>query len=77
MITDIFARRYEGVLHFGEYDANRWLRPFFMQAAHIFFGDVQAALRLPDSFYISTQESLARELGLPVLSFEQKNPQDM
>jgi AbiJ N-terminal domain 4 len=70
MITDIFARRYERVFQFNQFHAEQCLRPLCMQAAHIFFGDLQTVLRLPESFYGDIHARLARELGLPALSFE-------
>jgi hypothetical protein len=71
MITDIFARRYEGVLQFNEYHAHNVFRALFTQAAHIFFSDLQPALGLPERFFRDIHDRLARELGLPALSFEQ------
>ncbi len=72
MITDIFARRYHGVLWFNEAVAEH-LQPLFMQSAHLIFDDLQHALQPADSFYESIHNRLARELGLSVLPVQGDN----
>src|SRR5262245_39145345 len=68
MITDIFARRYDQVLTFDQRAAQNVIGRTLIQAAQIFFDEVQPVLRLPDSFFQELNQKLARELALPALS---------
>jgi hypothetical protein len=69
MIEDIFARRYGEVLEFDLDTAQNVIGPVLIQAAQIFFDDVQPVLRLPDSFFRKLNQKLAREVALPALSY--------
>jgi hypothetical protein len=67
MITDIFARRYEGVLNFDQASAQGVISPTLVQAVHIFFQDVRPTLGLLNNFFSEINRQLARELGLLTL----------
>jgi hypothetical protein len=67
MITDIFARRYDGVLTFDQHAAEKVIGPTVVQAHHIFFEDVQKQFRFKDDFFQDINQKLARELGLVAL----------
>jgi hypothetical protein len=75
MITDIFARRYEGILNPSRYWAEKVLSPTLMQAGHIFFEDIQPALGFPDTFFLEVNQKLARELGIATLSLSRSDTQ--
>jgi hypothetical protein len=64
MITDIFARRYEGVLTFDRHAAEQVIGPTLVQAHHIFFDDVQKPFQFKEDFFRDINQKLARELGL-------------
>jgi hypothetical protein len=68
MITDIFAKRYERVLRFNQDAAVGVIGRVLVQAAVIFFEDVQPELRFPDRFFETLNRMLARELALPALN---------
>jgi hypothetical protein len=67
MITDIFARRYDGVLTFDQHAAEKVIGPTVVQGHHIFFEDVQKQFRFKDDFFQDINQKLARELGLVAL----------
>jgi hypothetical protein len=67
MITDIFARRYDGVLTFDQHAAEKVIGPTVVQAHRIFFEDVQKQFRFKDDFFQDINQKLARELGLVAL----------
>jgi hypothetical protein len=69
MIEDIFARRYDEVLEFSLDTAQNVIGPVLIQAAQIFFDDIQPVLLLPDSFFQKLNQKLAREVALPALSY--------
>src|SRR5215813_13850833 len=60
MIEDIFARRYDEVLEFSLDTAQNVIGPVLIQAAQIFFDDIQPVLLLPDSFFQKLNQKLAR-----------------
>jgi hypothetical protein len=64
MFTDIFAKRYEGVLQFDLDAAEKIVHPTLIQAGRIFFEDVQKVVRFSDTFFDGISERLARELAL-------------
>jgi hypothetical protein len=66
MITDIFAKRYEG-LEFKQDLAENIISPTVVQASYIFFEDVQPTLKFPDDFFGRVNLLLSRELGLQSL----------
>jgi len=68
MITDIFAKRYEGVLTFDLESTKKIVHPTLMQAGRIFFEDVHKEFRFPDPFFDDITKKLARELALESLS---------
>jgi AbiJ N-terminal domain 4 len=67
MITDIFARRYQGVLNFDRQWAENIIGPTLVQAHIIFFEDLHPKFRFGEDFFREINEKLARELALPSL----------
>ena len=65
MITDIFARRYQEVLHYNLAAAVE-IGSTLEQARQI-FGDIQQELRFEEQFFGNINQKLARELGLASL----------
>jgi len=63
VLTDIFLRRYQGVLEYDKDRAKRIVAPTLTQARLIFEQDVQPKLNLPRSFYRDLNLQLGRELS--------------
>ena len=62
MIEDLFFKRYDGPL-FHSHQVHPNLSRVLVRAALIFFDDVNNRINLDDSFFLTVERQLTRELG--------------